>query len=598
MNRLTYNVVGLLCFLILPNLQAQEFLLEKLNPDINSTAFDEIAPCVSADGFTLYFTRVGATNFNQTLIENGRDLAKTLPAPVYQSHLQQIYSTIAGTPIHDPIHSAFNQDIWMAQSIRGHFDHIYHPSYPFNNALPNSANSFGSHSHELIVINQFIEGGGMKKGFSKIYRKEDGSWTFPEPLSINNYHNSGADVNMTMSSDGQVMIISMERADAIGRSDLYISYRQTDQHWSTPKNLGPGINSLWREATPHLSADGSTLYFSSDRGSQSAGGSDLFVQHRLDETWERWSAPKRFRAPINSTAHDSHPYFNAATGYLYFNSTRDGSNDIYRIQIEPASAKGFEIYGKILNTKDQSTLAAQITIECTDPSIPTTTYFSEEGNFRLRLLPEKEYFLQAHKNNFIGKAERLEYTKSKAQQKDHSLQLWLSPEGQDFADIPTINHENKIEISSQVASEVNLNISPHQIEVEPPIEVGVKVELPPIFFQRSYSIVLKKSYPAINQLARFLKKHPEVSIRISGHTDNQGDERALVQLSEERAATIKDFMIRRHNILPHRITTTGYGGHVPINSNNTESQRQKNRRVEIEIIKVEESKNFGLRSDE
>ena len=60
-------------------------------------------------------------------------------------------------------------------------------------------------TNELVVLNQFVEEGGMKKGFSIVHQDGDG-WSFPEPVGIDNYHNSGTDVSMNMSHDGKCII--------------------------------------------------------------------------------------------------------------------------------------------------------------------------------------------------------------------------------------------------------------------------------------------------------------------------------------------------------------------------------------------------------
>lgn len=314
-------------------LSGQDFTLKKLDESINTDAFDEIAPCISSDGQRLFYTRTGYPDFNQTLIEFDRDLSVVLPKSQYDQRLRAIYQLLGDRPNGNIYQSNFNQDIWEARWNGKHFLMDNHPAYPLNNALPNSASSFGTNNNTLIVINQFVKGGGMTKGFSTVTQKADGAWDYPIPLPINNYHNSGEDVNLTMNSDGKVIILSMEREDGMGQSDLYISFKQRDGTWSRPENMGSGVNSPWRETTPHLSSDGLSLYFASNRGYTTTGGSDIYVQERIGESWKNWSAPRRFKAPVNSDAHDSHPYFNVATGHLYFSSTRDGSSDIFSIQI-------------------------------------------------------------------------------------------------------------------------------------------------------------------------------------------------------------------------------------------------------------------------
>ncbi len=325
----------LLCMvalLLVQETEAQEYVLEKLNHEISSGQYHEIAPCISSDGKTMYFTRLGFPKFEKTLIEGGKNLNESLSPELYFRHLSSIYSLLGGKNITDPVRSAFNQDIWIAHSVDNEFDVLEHPNYPLNNALPNSVCAL-TPKDEPVIINQFAPDGGMKKGFSKVLKAKDGGWAFPDPVGVDQYHNSGSDVNLTISSDGKVMIMSMERSDSYGQSDLYISYLKGDDSWTYPKNMGRGINSPYRESAPHLSKDMQSIYFSSDR-SYPGRGCDIYFQEKISSDWMRWSGPRKFRSPINSDGDDSHPYFNQATGYLYFTSDRDGTFDIFRIQIK------------------------------------------------------------------------------------------------------------------------------------------------------------------------------------------------------------------------------------------------------------------------
>lgn len=321
-----------LFFFVFASLTAQEYILRKLDPSISSANFDEIAPCITKDGQTLYFTRLRYPHFDRTLVEDGVNLYDSLSTKQYLQYLAEIYQQIGQQPIADPINSSFNQDIWIAHSVNGDFDLLEHPNYPLNNALPNSVAAL-TPEDDPIIVNQFAPDGGMQKGFSKAIHKEGIGWGFPSPIGIDRYHNSGADVNLSMSSDGKVMILSMGREDSYGMSDLYISQQKSDGSWTYPENLGRGVNSDYRESTPHLSKDMRTIYFSSDR-TYPGRGCDIYMQERIGEGWKKWSSPRKFRSPINSDGDDSHPYFNEATGQLYFTSDREGTFDIYRIQIK------------------------------------------------------------------------------------------------------------------------------------------------------------------------------------------------------------------------------------------------------------------------
>jgi outer membrane protein OmpA-like peptidoglycan-associated protein len=84
----------------------------------------------------------------------------------------------------------------------------------------------------------------------------------------------------------------------------------------------------------------------------------------------------------------------------------------------------------------------------------------------------------------------------------------------------------------------------------------------------------------LDNLAEFLRKHPERGIAIEGFTDSLGPKDASERLSERRAQALKFALVQR-GIEPHLIDARGYGASFPVASNATETGRQQNRRVEI-----------------
>ncbi len=92
------------------------------------------------------------------------------------------------------------------------------------------------------------------------------------------------------------------------------------------------------------------------------------------------------------------------------------------------------------------------------------------------------------------------------------------------------------------------------------------------------------SEPTINELVAILKAYPSVQVKLSGFTDNVGDAAENRKLSQARAETIKDLLVRS-GIDAGRITTAGYGPDNPIASNDTDEGRAKNRRLELAVVK-------------
>jgi len=401
-------------------------------------------------------------------------------------------------------------------------------------------------SNELVVINKFEEDGGMKKGFSIVRDLGNGDWTFPEPIGIENYYNTGSDVNMTMSSDGRTMILSLENYDSRGKNDLYISFKQGSSSWSQPKNLGNIINSAARETTPYLSEDNKTLFFSSSRRS-SATGNDIFMCRRDGDGWDKWTQPQRLIEPINSDQDDSQPFFNSATGYLYFASRRDGTSDIFRVKIAPAVPRFVTVTGRIVDPNTNKKVDARILSGAKNDTSYRNVYVADDGTFRLSVPKGMDFTIMAEKPGYIGKEKVLNYRKDYVYFKEKIIDLELVK-----------------------------------------IKEGVKLDLPPVYFEQSTATVKSSSFLALDELADFMRQHYNVRIRIEGHTDNQGDPDALLKLSEDRAKAIKNYLVGTKRISPLRIATTGFGASKPYSDNDSETDRAKNRRVEVIISQVHE----------
>ncbi len=543
-NFITYYTFSFL-LLLSSALSAQLYQLEKLNNSINTPDHDEITPVISRDGRTLCFTRVGYPIYNKTLIENGRDLSKELSFPEYQDYLRTIYSEIAGRRISDPENSDFNQDIWIARSFGNDFDFVIHPDYPLNNALPNSICAITPDENSVVVINQFDPDGGMKKGFSFCEKRSNNGWSHPQAIYIDDYYNLDTDVGLTMSNNGHIFILSMERKDSKGDNDLYVCFRTGNHTWSKPINLGRVINSKYRETTPFLTVDNQTLYFSSNRPG-SMGGNDIYYTKRLDDTWKKWSKPVRLDSPINSTADDSQPFFNTLNGYLYFTSKRDGSSDIFRVRIAKPVKETVTVFGRVFNPKTKEAIpGASVKRSLENSEYYTDVALAEDGRYQIEMPKGNAYDLIAEKQGHIGEKSTVEFKKNYLYFRDYEVNLVLRP-----------------------------------------IEAGTKLNLKPIYFERSKPNILEKSYPALDELADYLKENKSYYVRIEGHTDNQGEDEDLLALSQARAEAVKDYLVYKKFIKPVRLDAIGHGDTQPVTNNSTEELRAKNRRVEAIIMVV------------
>jgi outer membrane protein OmpA-like peptidoglycan-associated protein len=115
------------------------------------------------------------------------------------------------------------------------------------------------------------------------------------------------------------------------------------------------------------------------------------------------------------------------------------------------------------------------------------------------------------------------------------------------------------------------------------VKVGKKVVLNNILFQLGKAILTTGSYAELDKLYGILTDNPQMKIEISGHTDKTGSEPLNFKLSEDRAKSVVEYLVRK-GIDRSRLEYRGYGSLQPIADNGTEAGRAKNRRVEFKIL--------------
>lgn len=90
-------------------------------------------------------------------------------------------------------------------------------------------------------------------------------------------------------------------------------------------------------------------------------------------------------------------------------------------------------------------------------------------------------------------------------------------------------------------------------------------------------------YSVLDSVATILTEFNETAIKVSGHTDSTGSSATNQTLSEQRAGSVRTYLVNR-NIASGRVQAVGYGPRYPIASNDTAEGREQNRRVELELL--------------
>jgi len=120
--------------------------------------------------------------------------------------------------------------------------------------------------------------------------------------------------------------------------------------------------------------------------------------------------------------------------------------------------------------------------------------------------------------------------------------------------------------------------------LKPVPKVGEKIVLKGIYFDFNSAVIKPTSYPVLDDAAKVLKAKPQMKVEISGHTDSIGSDSYNQKLSYQRANSVRDYLIRYHNVDPSRLIAVGYGESQPIADNRTKSGRDLNRRIEFKIL--------------
>lgn len=111
---------------------------------------------------------------------------------------------------------------------------------------------------------------------------------------------------------------------------------------------------------------------------------------------------------------------------------------------------------------------------------------------------------------------------------------------------------------------------------QPEKRVEIKLN---VNFATASDVVPRSYFKEIKRVADYLKKYPDTTATIEGHTDSRGDDAYNQNLSERRANAIRNVLINEHKVDASRVKAIGYGEAKPLADNNTTSGRYKNRRV-------------------
>ena len=419
--------------------------------------------------------------------------------------------------------------------------------YPFNQTAGEGSPTINLANDLLIfaVVHEVqVQQGGVKQSYPNYdlyFSTFDGTdWSDPRPLSDKINRPDSWESQPSLSSDGKVLFFASDRSGGYGGSDIWMSEKDVNGNWQTPKNLGPQINTKGNERSPFLHTDSKTLYFASS-GHDGLGGMDIFYSKMTENG--TWSKPTNIGYPINSE-NDEVDFFVSLDGSTaYFSSNNLNSKDwnIFSFELyEAARPKNMMLIKGNITTDDKEEVTAVIELLDQNAQVIATTAANEHtGNYAI--VTEVD---TVQKQNFI---------------------LNIKQEGYAY-DTKMVTVE---------ANAQNIVVSDAEVKR---IEVGKLCDLHDIYFETNAYSLTEESKKLIDIFADFLRENPTIKVELQGHTDNIGNDMDNLLLSENRAKSVYNYLIKK-GINSNRLRYKGYGESKPIATNNTEEGRSKNRRT-------------------
>lgn len=400
----------------------KEIIKENLGKGVNSKT-GEVAPVITPDGKTLYFTRLGHD------LNKGKNKA---------------------------------QDVWFSKvQSDGTWGESENINEPINTSENNAVTTISADGKSIYVLNIYMPDGTLRQGLS-VSKRDKLGWKLPKEVKISDYYNREKVVEFSLAPNGKVLVMSCERMDSFGSRDLYVSFL-TNELWSKPLNMGVNINTAEDEGSPFIAADSKTLYFST-AGFPGYGKNDIFLTKRLDSTWTNWSEPENIGDLINTSKWDGYFTIPASGEHAYFSSDElsIGKEDIFRIKLFPSIRPDpvAIISGTVINAFDKKTISAEVVMELLNDSTGTdkivAEFDPETGEYKMVVPLKKAYSLNASKKGFISISENLDLSKDRRfREIKKNISLIPIKEGQTMVLNNLFFNQSKFDILSASYPELN-----------------------------------------------------------------------------------------------------------------------------------------------
>ncbi len=384
-------------------------------------------------------------------------------------------------------------------------------------------------------------------------KKVDGRWTEAVELPFNGEDYSTG--HPALSPDGKQLYFVSDMPGSVGGTDIFVVDVLGDGQFSEPRNLGPEINTEKKEMFPFI--NGKKLYFSSN-GHVGLGGLDVY-EVSFDEEDEGFLEVRNLGKPINSNKDDFSYIVDEETQKGFFASNRrggKGDDDLYSFQ-------------RLLpEENNENAIEGVITDLISGDSLPNAlvSLLDENGMKLVEMRADEEgafVFEELDSNTrYVVSVDREGYQA-------------------ESRDISTLDNE-------RISMELPLRKLDERILVENGVR---KLKTENIYFNFDKYTIRKDAAEELDKLVEVMNEYPTMVIAIESHTDSRGPAVYNKYLSQKRADSTREYLIRK-GIDPSRIDRAeGYGEERLLNECDgsvrcSREQHQLNRRSEFIIVRM------------
>lgn len=440
---------------------------------------------------------------------------------------------------------SYNSDMYSVEMVNGRWMEAQKLNEYINSSRDEMALDFSADGSILF----YVKGADYEQGtiFSDTFVVDKKSVLNPPKLESPIKAESG-DVCLHLFNDS-TMLFASNRAGGYGGYDIYVTAKRNGK-WSKPKNLGPKINSKYDESYPHITNDGKTLFFSSNRVN-SLGAYDVFFSE-YDLQMDAWKEAENMGAPINSASND-----------IAFYVSKDGFTASLTSDRKQGFG-GYDIYVAYFKNqlKNQMFSSDELAFIANDE-------FESEQVIAMNTSKEKT-------SSQVGSKSKIKRPKSKRSKKN--------TKNKGKADkIAKNNKQRETEVAQPIAEPTE----PTGLVRETKKEYVINT----IYYVPDKEIITAVNRRELDILADLLIVYPSLELEIKAHTKEEGLEAYDLYFSIKRAEKIADYLIKK-GVKPENIGLKGYGSNYPIAKEETGGVKSKigekvNSRIEFFILNAE-----------